>query len=146
MSFETYNWFKAAHVFGFVLWSGMLIALSIVLRAQARADEAGRPALVGAARSLAMLMDIGATVAIACGVIMLVSSPAVVSPLKQPYFHIKLTAAVVILAAHVALRIMTGRSRRGRPSWPPVWFAPALFAVMLAIDILAIVRPFLKNG
>jgi protoporphyrinogen IX oxidase len=144
MSAQTYLWIKAIHVFGFVLWIGSMVGLAVLLGAHRRAEATARAALAGAGRGVAMVMDLGATLAIAAGVAMVVS-PIGLSPFKQPYFHIKLTVVAVLLVAHVLLRIQVGRARRGREGGPPGWLMPAVLILSAATIWLAVVKPMLRG-
>ena len=143
MSAQTYLWIKAAHVFGFVLWIGSMVALSLLGAATRRAEGGARSALADAARPVGMAMDIGATLAIAAGVVMILGSLDPVPPLKRPYFHIKLTLAVVLIGLHGLLRVSGGRARRGAGAGPPGWILPVAVLLALGVIWLAVTRPMI---
>jgi protoporphyrinogen IX oxidase len=136
MSHQTYLWIKLVHFVGFIVWLSSIFGLVNMLRERTEAGEA-RELLARLARNAGRAMDTGATLAIVAGVIMLVKSPAPVGPLEQPYFHVKLTLAVLLLGLHGFLRVRAARLGRGdaRPLGP----APVAVASLLALGILAIV-------
>jgi len=127
MSLETYQWIKLVHFIGFIIWLGSIFGLVTILRAP---GEATGP-VAAIARTMARSMDAGATLAIAAGVVLLLKLEP--SPLKQPYFHIKLTLAAGLIGLHGYLRVKTGKLSRGGG---PIGNAPYLIAVILAIGIL----------
>ena len=145
MSAQTYLWIKAAHVFGFVLWIGSMVALALLGAATRRAEATGRTVLAEAARPVGLAMDIGATLAIAAGVVMLLHSLDPVPPLKRPYFHIKLTLAVVLIGLHGLLRVSGGRARRGVGSGPPAWLLPVAVLLALGVIWLAVTKPMMGS-
>ena len=144
MSHQTYLTIKAAHLLGFTLWVGGMIALALALRAHAAAGTAAKEAFERLERTLARAMEWGALLAIACGVLMIVKSPAVVSPMKQPYLHIKLTLVVVILAMHGLVRVSMGRMRKGTGGPPGVIIPWLVVALAAGIYYLAVVKPMYK--
>jgi len=141
---EAYLWFKAVHQLGFLLWLGCMFGLTVVLSAHARAGAAAHEALVGLERRLARAMELGALLAIVCGAVMIVGSPAAVSPLKQPYLHIKLTLVVAIIALHGLVRGKMGRLGRGQATPPPAWLSAAVLLLAIGAIWLAVVKPMLR--
>ncbi|HTE51806.1 MAG TPA: CopD family protein [Kofleriaceae bacterium] len=138
-----YNSVKAIHVLGFLLWIGSMFALTLVLQAHARGG-ATQGALVGVERSLGRAMELGALLAIACGVYMLLRSPAAISPLKQPYVHIKLTVVVVLIAMHGLVRAKMAKLGRGQGTGPGSWVSAAVLILAVAAIWLAVVKPMLR--
>jgi putative membrane protein len=146
MSHSLYLWIKAFHALGVVLWAGGLIALGTALVAIGRARAGEGAAALSAATATARLMDIGAALAIVCGMWVIVGTKAALGAqwaLKQPWMHIKLTLVVVVLlSAHGLLRAKLGKFGRGietRP--PPAFLVPVVVAAVAAIAVLAIVQP-----
>lgn len=144
MSGQTYLTIKAVHFVGFFLWVGAMIALALTLRAKGAAEASARGAFAGMERVLARAMELGALVAIACGVLMIVKSPAVVSPMKQPYLHIKLTLVVGIIAMHGLVRASMARMGKGTGGPPPVAVPWLLLVAAAAIFYLAVVKPMYR--
>jgi uncharacterized membrane protein len=145
MSGQTYLWIKAVHFLGFFLWLGSMSALAVVLRAHAGAAEAARSAFEGLERTIARTMEWGALLSITCGVIMIAKSPGPVSPMKQPYLHIKLTLVVVILALHGLVRMKMGKLRKDPATGVPAIIPWLIVALAAAIFALAVVKPMYRN-
>jgi uncharacterized membrane protein len=120
-----------------------MFTLTLVLQAHARAGSA-RDAFVSAERAIGRAMELGALLTIVCGVLMILRSPAAISPLKQPYVHIKLTLVVVLIALHGVVRAKMARLGRGQGSPPAAWVSGAILVVAVAIIWLAVVKPMLR--
>ena len=146
MSGQTYLTIKAVHFLGFFLWVGGMVALALTLRAHAAAAEAAKAAFEGLERTLARGMEWGALLAITCGVIMIAKSPGPVSPMKQPYLHIKLTLVVVILALHGFTRMKMAKVSKGTGGPPPSAVPVLLLVIAAAIFYLAVVKPMYRAG
>ena len=114
-----YRSVKAIHVLGFLLWVGSMFALAMVLAAHQRAASGARDALVAAEKSIGRAMELGALLAILCGVVMIFTSAAPVSPLRQPYLHIKLTLVVVLIVMHGMVRAKMARLGAAKDRLPP---------------------------
>ena len=126
--------FTALHVYGAFMWIGGLLALTLFLAAiKAEPDVAARTRLGKYARRIAMLPDIGATLAILFGL----HSLFALKLYKAPYMHIKLTLVVVLIALHGLLRVKTKRAAEGADATLP-GFVPALLS-LVALGILAAV-------
>jgi uncharacterized membrane protein len=146
MSHGLYLWVKAFHILGVVVWAGAMIALGSVLVAIGRANPAGREAAIAGGMATARLMDVGALVAIACGIWVIVGTKASLGAqwaLKQPWMHIKLTLVVVaLLTTHAVLRIKLGKYRRNAEPKPlPGFVVPVVLVVVAAIVVLAVAHP-----
>ena len=146
MSGQTYLTIKAVHFLGFTMWVGAMIALALALRARGAAEGAAKGAFEGLERVLARAMELGALLAIACGVLMIVKAPEGMSPMKQPYLHIKLTIVVVILAMHGLVRMSMGKMRKGTGGPPGVAVPWLLLLAAAAIFYLAVVKPMYRAG
>jgi protoporphyrinogen IX oxidase len=144
MSAEAYLWVKTVHQFGFVLWVGSMFTLTLVLSAHARATGPARDAFAAAERSIGRAMEVGALLAIACGVIMIVRPVAGVSAIKQGWMHIKLTLAVLLIATHGLVRARMARLGRGEGGALPGWVSGAILVIALAMMGLAVVKPMLR--
>jgi len=144
MSGQTYLTIKAVHFLGFFLWVGAMLALALALRAHAAAGASAKEVFERLEGVYAKAMEFGALLAIACGVLMIVKSPAAVSPMKQPYLHIKLTLVVVILGMHGLVRMSMARVRKGTGGGPGVAVPWLILAAAAAIFYLAVVKPMYK--
>jgi putative membrane protein len=142
MSTTAYTWISAFHIFGVLMWMGTMIGLANILVAHAEADLGSRPAFHKLGRACAMAMDIGATIAMVFGLIMLFANDAVA--LKQGgYMHAKLTLVVLLLlTSHGFLRVKVRKYREGKVVPLPVFMPPLLSLTALAVIILVVVRPF----
>lgn len=142
MSSATYQWMLAIHVFGMVLWTGGLLACLRLLAAHGAAGKAAPEGLSLTERRTAVLMDIGATVAILTGLHLLFASPT--KPLTQGgWMHAKLTLVVLgVLVPHIVTRIKVRKFRNGDVSPLPGFLMPTLIAVVLGVIVLVQVRPF----
>lgn len=146
MSFTALKWSLALHVFGVILWMGAMVALAFLLSSEAAKKDSP---LLEASRKIARVMDIGALIAIVCGIYILARTKAFGDAwaLKQPWMHIKLT--VVVIAAfggHGFVAATLGRIRRGAGRPLPSFVAPLVLAAAFGIVVLAIVKPLAKGG
>ena len=137
MSHETYLWIKLIHFLGFIVWLSSMFGLLQMLRESTGGPGEARDLLVRLARRAGRGMDVGATLAIAAGVILLVKSPAPIRPIEQPYFHVKLALALCLIGLHGFLRVRAGKLARGdsRTLGP----APMAVAALLMLGIIGIV-------
>lgn len=143
MSPETYDWVRAAHVFGFVTWLGAMLGAALTVRQGASAEEAARPALAALARRLALAMDGGAAMTVVAGLVLIHGlASAGASPLQYPWMHAKLTLVVAgLLGSHVFLRVRVKGLGRGQAKPLPPFLFAALHVILAGILIMAIVRP-----
>jgi uncharacterized membrane protein len=140
MSFETLSWLHVGHVLGFTVWVAGLVAVAALLRAHEAADAASRPGVILAARNMALLMDLGATLAIAIGLIMAFNSQQYPNTAFKTggWLHVKLAVVVLgLLVPHGMMRAKIGRLRRGAQtgrlaSWV---FSVILLAAAVAISL-----------
>ncbi|MEZ4403969.1 MAG: CopD family protein [Kofleriaceae bacterium] len=114
MSLSTYGWLLTGHVLGFVVWIAGMLATIYLLRVHALVEGAARDVLVRQEGRTAMLMDLGATLAMVCG--LWVAFGTTPNAFKTgAWLHIKLTlVVVVILGAHGFVRAQVKRFRTGR--------------------------------
>jgi uncharacterized membrane protein len=145
MSPQAYLWVKAIHQFGFLLWVGSMFALTLVLRTHASAAGSARDAFTAAERAIGRAMELGALLTIAGGVAMIVGSHAAMSPLRQPYVHIKLTLVAVLIVLHGIVRGKMARLGRGQGSAPSGLISGLILIIGLSIIWLAVVKPMLRG-
>jgi uncharacterized membrane protein len=128
-------WLAAAHVVGVILWVGGLTAVLALLHVHPRIDEAGRKLLTQVEKRFAMLMDLGATLAIAVGLYRALSHTP--NEFKNGgWLHIKLTAVVIcILSVHGIARAKIKKYSQGdaRPLPPVVWILLAAGVITASV-------------
>lgn len=146
MSLETDAWIHVGHILGFVLWVGGLLAVAALLRAHEGADAASRPGILGIARSTAILMDVGATLTIALGLVMAFKSPMYPNTAFKTggWLHVKLALVVVgIIVPHGLIRRRIAALKRdAKPGPLPGWIVPLLLVAAIAVIALG-ANPFL---
>src|SRR5262249_8092488 len=138
-SSDTYAWVLVGHVFGFVVWIGGLLACTSMLHVHTRVEEGARAALTKTEKSVAMLMDMGAAVTIACGLLLALDGP--VNGCKHGmWLTVKLPAVVLgIMSAHGMVRAKVKKFSRGEikplPRWlPTLVLAGAAVAIALGAN------------
>ena len=145
MSAEVYLWVRAAHVIGLFLWLGGLFAVYWLLRVHSHAPSDVHEKLSLMERSLALMMDIAATLAIGSGIALAVASP-MGSFFKLPHngwLHAKLAIVVLgVLPVHGMMRARIKKFGQGKISEVPQWMWSLLLVAICAITILVMRRPF----
>jgi uncharacterized membrane protein len=148
MSTSVYFWLLAAHVIGFILWIGGLFSTYWLLRIHAQSPKEVHEKLTLMERSLALVMDIAATLAIATGLVMALSRPefrptTLFATPHSGWFHVKLTLVVLgILPVHGIIRARIGKFGRGEVTGIPQWLWSLLLIAICGIAILVVRRPF----
>ncbi len=142
MDYETLKWIRVIHLCGMLAWVGGLIGLSFVLRAHANADKAAHDTMVSLEKGIAMVMDIGATIAIALGLTMLFTITPTLLKGNGGWMHTKLLLVVILIGLHGVQRMRVGKNKRGNVSAEPGWMIPTLGIVIIATIIMASGRPF----
>ena len=124
------------HVIGFTFWVGGLFAVALFL--SAAGDDAGTQARVGAvARRVAIAADVGAALAIAGGLTVLMMRSYL---LHQPWMHMKLTFVVGLLAVHGIVRVRAKKLAGGGPA-PKMTAAIGVAALAVAIIAVVLLKP-----
>jgi uncharacterized membrane protein len=138
MSPETYAWVESGHLIGVLLWIGGLFAVYWLLRMHTHAPEAMREKFTLMERSLALMMDLGAALAIGCGIAMIFGqTPNFLVQPHHGWFHIKLTVVVLgVLSVNGLVRGKIAKFSRGQISPVPAWAWTLLLASVMAIMIL----------
>ncbi len=150
MSPGTYLWLKTGHLIGVVLWMGGLFAVYWLLRLHAQAPKDVHEKLTLMERSLALAMDLAATLAIVCGLGMAFTkggdhptSNLFVAP-GAAWFHIKLTIVVLgVLSTHGMIRARIAKFARGQTPSVPQWIWSVLLLSIVAIVILVFRGPIM---
>ena len=137
-----YEWLKAGHIIGVILWLGTMFSVYWLLRLHAQAPRDVLDKLTLMERSLALTMDIAAPLAIVCGLGM-AFSPGGTHPTGNifaapgtAWFHIKGVVVVLgILPVHGIVRAKVGKFSRGQhpkvPTWP--WSVLLLSIVLIVV-------------
>lgn len=143
MSPETLLWLRTGHFIGLFVWIGGMFAVYWMLRFHAHAPKDAHEKLVLAERSLALMMDLGAALAIGSGLALaLGQTPTVFARPGGGWFHIKLTVVVLgVLPVHGMLRGRIKKFGGGKISPVPEWQWSVLLASITAIVLLVTQGP-----
>jgi putative membrane protein len=108
---ELGTWLLAAHILGNVVWIGSLLAVSLLVAVAPRtADAAGVGAL---ARQVHLRLAVpGFLLSLVAGVARILRTPAIYA--HMPWFHAKLTFALVVIVLHHVIGARAKRVARGR--------------------------------
>jgi uncharacterized membrane protein len=143
------GWLLTGHLIGVVLWVGSLFTVYWLLRFHTQAPNAASDKLVLMERSMALVMDLGATLAIGCGIAMIFpveGSYRGVSLFAMPkagWFHVTLTLVVVgVLSVHGMLRARVGKFSKGQTPAVPQWIWSLLLVAIVGIIVMVTRRPF----
>ena len=132
MTLDTYMAWTPAHVFGFIPWVAGLATLLHLLHVHPWVDEANRKPLAITEKRVAMLMDLGALLAIAAGLrLALGTTPTAFA--TGAWLHVKLTiVAIGIVGLHGFVRVKVRKFRDGeiKPISP-------LLSLTRALEILS---------
>jgi putative membrane protein len=136
-------WLKAFHIIGVVTWFAGLFYLPRLFVYHAEATEpAIRERLQVMERRLLVMTHIGGALAIAFGIATLVSEPFY---LRAGWLHVKLALVLLLVGYHAMLVKLVRDFAAGRCSWSSRrlrWFNEVPGVLLLAIVILAVVKPF----
>ncbi len=136
------SWLLAAHLIGLFIWLGGLFTSYWLIRLHVHAPADMREKLTLMERSIAMMMDIGATLAIVGGLVMAIRGHYFGVP-NGKWLHAKLTIVVLgILPVHGLVRARIGKLSRGQTPTVPAWPWSVLLAAIVAIVILVVRKPF----
>jgi uncharacterized membrane protein len=146
----TYTWLLTAHLIGVFMWIGGLFAVYWLLRIHAYAPTDALDKLTLMERSLALSMDLAATVAIGCGLAMALShggdhpTASLFAAPGSGWFHIKLVIVVLgILPVHGIVRGKIKKFSQGKISPVPQWAWSLLITAIAAIVIMVVKGPMI---
>ena len=145
MSPSVYLWVLPAHLIGLFVWLGGLFTVYWLLRVHASAPKEMHERLTLMERSLALMMDIAAALAIGSGLALALAHPAgnLFGLPKQAWLHAKLAVVVLgVLPVHGMVRARIKKFGQGQISDVPQWQWSLLLVAMVAIIILVERRPF----
>ncbi|HET9622297.1 MAG TPA: CopD family protein [Kofleriaceae bacterium] len=145
-----YQWLLAGHIIGDILWLGSMFSVYWLLRLHAQAPRDVLDKLTLMERSLALTMDIAATLAIVCG-LGLAFSPGGTHPTGnifaspgEGWFHIKLAVVVLgILPVHGFVRARVAKFSRGETPTVPSWPWNLLLLAIVVIVVLVFRGPIM---
>jgi len=145
-----YSWLLTGHLIGVILWMGSLFAVYWLLRLHAQAPKDVHEKLTLMERSLALTMDLAATLAIGAGLTMALTrggthpTTNLFAAPGAAWFHIKLTLVVLaILPVHGMVRGKIAKFSRGTISSVPQWMWSLLLVAIAAIVFLVIRGPMM---
>jgi uncharacterized membrane protein len=143
-----HHWLLTGHLIGVILWLGCLFTTYWLLRLHAQAPQDVHEKLTLMERSLALTMDLAATLAIGAGLAMAlrhdVRPTTLFAAPGAGWFHIKLTVVVLgILPVHGMVRAKIGKFGRGQISSVPHWLWSLLLGAIAAIVILVFRGPLM---
>ncbi|MDQ3369633.1 MAG: CopD family protein [Myxococcota bacterium] len=141
MNEKTLAWLLSGHIIGVLVWVGGLFAVYWLLRVHLHAPKEMHEKLTLQERSLALMMDLAAALAIGAGLALaLGQEPNLFARPKSGWFHIKLTVVVLgILPVHGMIRARIKRFGQGELKPIPNWMWTVLLLSIAAISILVFV-------
>jgi len=140
-------WLKAFHVVFVVTWFAGLFYLPRLFVYHVALDDApGRERFVVMERRLFAIMTIGAVLAMAFGIAMLIAAPGY---LDLGWMQLKLVLVAPLIAYHAWCHRLMSVLREGRNAHSQRWYRwfneiPGL--LLIAIVVLAVVKPPLGPG
>jgi protoporphyrinogen IX oxidase len=148
---STYSWLKAGHLIGVVIWIGSMFAVYWLLRMHAHAPKDAHEKLTLMERSMALMMDLAATLAMALGIALIFYQPGNENIFAQKpagWFHIKLTIIVLgLLSSHGILRARIKKFSSGKVGEVPSWlWSVILLSVVSIIIVVFVVRDAMRRS
>jgi putative membrane protein len=146
MSPDTYNWLRVGHILGFVLWIGSMLTVLQLLRVHGAVEGAARDVLARHERKMALMMDLGATLALICGFVTALGGS--VNYFKTgAWLHIKVTiVALVLVGAHGWTRAQVRKFRKGQVKPVPAAIMWVVLAAAAAVILLGAHHGLLRKG
>jgi protoporphyrinogen IX oxidase len=136
-------WLKAFHIIFVVTWfAGLFYLPRLFVYHAVTTDAVSLERFAVMERRLFSIMTLGASLAIAFGLSMIIAAPGY---LHFGWLHVKLTFVAALIGYHVWCRVLMADLQAGRNTRSQRWFRlfnewPAL--LLIAIVILAVVKPF----
>ena len=141
------EWLLVGHLIGVILWIASLTTVYWLLRVHTQAPKEVHERLILMERSLALTMDLAATLAIGCGIALAVHPevPGIPNLFARPgagWFHIKLTIVVLgILSMHGLIRARVGKASRGQPLRVPQWIWTVILISIVGVLVMVFRGP-----
>ena len=136
-------WLKAFHVIFVVTWFAALFYLPrLFVYHTDTTDAPGLARFKIMEKRLSIMMDIGATLAVVFGVLMITANPGY---MQMGWIHAKLTLVLLLIGYHAWCRVLVRQFRNDANTHSAGWFrvfneVPSV--LLIAIVILAVVKPF----
>lgn len=144
------TWLLTGHLIGVILWMGSLFTVYWLLRFHTQAPASANDKLVLMERSMGLVMDLGATLAMGCGLAMAFMhggthpTSTIFGMKGAGWFHIKLTIVVLgILSVHGMLRGRIAKFSRGETPAVPQWIWSLLLVSIVGIVVMVIRGPIM---
>jgi len=126
---------------GVLFWIGGLVSVYWLQRMHAHAPRSVRDQLTAMERSLALMMDLAAGLAIGCGVAMIVYPHNMLAQPEMGWLHAKLAVVVLgVLPMHGMIRARVKKFSRGELPSVPQWQWSLIILSVVAIVILVTTR------
>jgi uncharacterized membrane protein len=138
-------WLLVGHILGVLLWVGGLTAVFWVTRMHTQMPDTVNDKFVLMERSLAMMMDIAALLAMGAGVALaLHRPPGEATTFKAAWLHVKLTIVVLgLLSMHGMLRVKVGKLSRGEKPLVPTWMWSVILLSVVGILVMVFRGPMM---
>ena len=136
-------WLKAFHIIFVVTWfAGIFYLPRLFVYHVVTTDTVSLERFAVMERRLFSIMTLGASLAVAFGLAMIVAAPGY---LHFGWLHVKLTLVAALIGYHIWCRALMTALQAGRNTHSQRWYrlfneVPAL--LLIAIVILAVVKPF----
>jgi protoporphyrinogen IX oxidase len=136
-------WLKAFHIIFVVTWfAGIFYLPRLFVYHAVTTDAVSLERFAVMERRLFSIMTLGASLAVAFGLSMIVAAPGY---LHFGWLHVKLTLVAALIGYHLWCRTLMTALQAGRNTHSQRWYrlfneVPAL--LLIAIVILAVVKPF----
>jgi uncharacterized membrane protein len=139
------TWLLVGHIVGVILWVAGLSTVFWLLRIHTQSPKDMHEKLVLMERSLALSMDLAATLAIGCGLGLAFNmTPNAFARPGGGWFHIKLTIVVLgLLSAHGMIRAKVGKASRGEMPTVPTWLWSIILISIVGIVLMVFRGPLL---
>ena len=143
-----YPWIKSLHLVFVVSWFAGIFYLPRLFVYHAMTEDApGHERFVVMERKLFGIMTLAAVLAIVFGITLIVMNAAYFGGtlMRAGWMHAKLALVLVLIAYHVYCARVMANFRGGREGRSHIWFrwfneAPVF--LLIAVVVLAVVRPF----
>jgi len=141
------QWLLVGHLIGVILWIAGLTTVYWLLRLHTQAPTQVHDKLVLMERSLALMMDLAATLAMGCGIALTFfprGTPNLFARPHSGWFHIKLTLVVLgILSVHGFIRARVGKFSRGQTPAVPQWIWSLMLIAIVGILLMVFRGPIM---